>query len=178
MASSIHPPSSSDATRAWRVFYTRARAEKKCEERLEQRAIEVLLPKRVVKRRWSDRNKLIVQPLFRNYIFANVNEKERLSTLRVNGIVRCVTFEGQPAILHPEEADRLQMLAKAPERVRAAEMRPDIGTTVTLTDGPLKGLTGDVTQHRGHYSLYVRITSIQQGVHVEIPAEWVTEVSS
>ena len=53
----------------WRVFYTRARAEKKCEERLQDRRIEVLVPKKKEVRQWSDRKKEVTVPLFRNYLF-------------------------------------------------------------------------------------------------------------
>ena len=46
-----------DPTHIWRVFYTRARAEKKCEQRLEDRRIDVLVPKKKEIRQWSDRKK-------------------------------------------------------------------------------------------------------------------------
>ena len=174
----IDVPSTAEASRAWRVFYTRARSEKKCEERLEKRSVEVLVPKRVVQRRWTDRTKKIIEPLFRNYVFANVNEKERLQVLRVPGIVRSVTFEGKPARLRADEVENLRLLTEAQENLAVVDLRPQIGSTVTLTDGPLKGLTGEVLEHRGRTSLLVRIDSIQQAIRVEIAAGWVTEVSS
>ena len=68
--------------RKWRVFYTQARAEKKCEQRLVQRRVEVYLPTHKVVRQWKDRKKKVVEPLFRNYIFVRVDEQERLHVLR------------------------------------------------------------------------------------------------
>jgi len=178
MADRTHPPGPAVAARAWRVFYTRARSEKKCEERLQERSVEVLVPKRIVQSRWSDRTKRIEEPLFRNYVFANVNEKERLQVLRVPGIVRSVTFEGTPARLRADEVENLRLLMKAQERLSVVDLRPQVGSTVTLTDGPLQGLTGEVMEHRGRTSLLVRIDSIQQAIRVEIAAGWVTEVST
>ena len=81
----------------WRVFYTQARAEKKCEQRLGQRGVEVYLPTHKVVRQWKDRKKKVVEPLFRNYIFVRVDEQERLHVLQTPGIVRCVSFGGTPA---------------------------------------------------------------------------------
>lgn len=178
MADRSHPPGPAVAARDWRVFYTRARSEKKCEERLQERSVDVLVPKRIVQSRWSDRTKRIEEPLFRNYVFAHVNEKERLQVLRVPGIVRSVTFEGKPARLRTPEVENLRLLMKAQERLSVVDLRPQVGSTVTLTDGPLKGLTGEVLEHRGRTSLLVRIDSIQQAIRVEIAAGWVTEVSS
>jgi transcription antitermination factor NusG len=49
-----------------------------------------------------------------------------------------------------------------------------VGETVTITDGPLQGLTGEVQEHRGKTYLLVRVDAIRQAVKVEVPADWVT----
>jgi transcription antitermination factor NusG len=161
--------------RIWRVFYTRARAEKKCEERLEDRQINVLVPKKQEIRQWSDRKKEVTVPLFRNYLFARVDEKDRLRVLRTKGIVRCVHFNGEPARLREETAEQLKQTQEAPERLSVADLRPPVGETVTITDGPegLRGLTGTVQEHRGQMYLLVRVEAIQQAVKVEVPTDWV-----
>ena len=163
----------SDSDGVWRVFYTRARAEKKCEERLTDRRIDVLVPKKQEIRQWSDRKKEVTVPLFRNYLFARVDEKTRLRVLRTNGIVRCVHFDGEPARLRDETVEYLQTAQKAPQRLSVADLRPPVGETVTITSGPLKGLTGEVQQHRGQMHLLVRVTAIRQAMRVEVPADWV-----
>jgi len=165
----------SDAAAVWRVFYTRARAEKKCETRLEQRSVEVFLPKRAVVRQWADRTKKVIEPLFRNYIFARVDEAERMRVLRTNGIVRCVTFRGEPARLRDEEVDQLRLTQGAPDRLSVMDLRPPVGTEVTVTGGPLQGLSGEVTEHRGQVHVLVRVESIRQAVKVEVPADWVEQ---
>lgn len=163
----------------WRVFYTRARAEKKCEERLEDRQVEVLVPKKTEIRQWSDRKKEVTVPLFRNYLFAQVDEKDRLHVLRTKGTVRCVHFGGEPARLREETVEQLKRTQNAPDRLSAADLRPQVGETVTITDGPegLLGLTGEVKEHRGQTYLLVRVEAIRQAVKVEIPADWVQSES-
>lgn len=164
--------------RVWRVFYTRARAEKKCEERLEDRHIDVLVPKKQEIRQWSDRKKEVTVPLFRNYLFARVDETDRLHVLRTKGIVRCVHFGGEPAKLRDETAEQLMQTQETPDRLSVADLRPPVGETVTVTDGPLQGLSGEVQEHRGRMYLLIRVEAIQQAVKVEIPADWVQAEST
>jgi len=165
-------------TRVWRVFYTRARAEKKCEQRLHDRQIDVLLPKKKEVRQWSDRKKKVVEPLFRNYLFANVDEKDRVRVLRTNGVVRCVHFHGEPARLRDETVERLKTMQAAPERLSTVDLRPLVGETVTVTDGPerLRGLTGKVLQHRKQTYVLVRVKAVRQAVKMEVQADWVEVV--
>lgn len=171
--------SSSSPNRIWRVFYTRARAEKKCEDRLEDRGIEVLVPKKKEVRQWSDRTKEVTKPLFRNYLFAEVDEKGRLRVLRTPGVVRCVHFGGEPARLREETVERLQKIQSEPERLSAADLRPQVGETVVLTGGPdsLQGLTGEVLEHRGQTFVLVRVEAVRQAVKVQVDARWVEETS-
>ena len=158
---------------AWRVFYTRARAEKKCESYLDDRGLEVLLPKRTVLREWSDRTKKVIEPLFRNYIFARVDESARLRVLQAPGIVRCVTFRGEPAVLRPEDVEQLKRMQQAPERLSLADLRPPVGEVVTVVKGPLKGLKGEVQEHRKKTYVLVRVEAIRQAVKVQVPGHWV-----
>lgn len=164
--------------RYWRVFYTRARAEKKCEERLDDRRIEVLVPKRKEVRQWSDRKKEVTEPLFRNYLFARVDEKDRLRVLRTPGIVRCVHFHGEPARLRDETAEELKKVQSSPGRLSTVDLRPAVGKTVTITKGPeeLRGLTGEVLQHRGQTAVLIRVEAVRQAVKVEVEGHWVQEV--
>jgi transcription antitermination factor NusG len=162
----------------WRVFYTRARAEKKTEKRLKQQGIDVLVPKKTELRQWSDRKKEVTVPLFRNYLFARVDEHDRLRTLKTNGIVRCVHFHGEPAQLREETVEQLKTTQEAPDRLSVADLRPPVGETVTITEGPMQGLTGEVQQHRGQAYLLVRVEAIQQGVKVEVPSDWVTSAET
>jgi len=160
--------------RKWRVFYTQSRAEKQCEERLVQRHIDVFLPKYEVVRQWKDRKKKVVEPLFRNYIFAHVDEQERLTVLKTAGIVRCVSFGGAPAEVEAGEVEQLKIAQQDPARLRLVDAPlPTLGETVTISEGPLRGLHGEVAEHRGQYHVILRVTAIRQAVRVHVPAAWV-----
>lgn len=154
----------------WRAFYTCPRAEKKCEHRLRENDIHVFLPVQTVVRQWKDRKKKIREPLFNNYIFARVHERDRSRVLQTRGIVRCVAFGGVPATITQEEIDQIRLLQKHPWGVEQMAAPPRVvGTTVRIEEGSLKGLTGEVIELRGESRLIVRITSLNMAIRVEVP---------
>lgn len=157
------------------MFYTWPRAEKKSEQRLEEHGIEVFLPKRVARRQWKDRKKKVVEPLFRNYIFAQVDERERLRVLQTQGIVRCVAFGGRVAEVSVEEIEQLRIAQKNPERLAVLDRwLPEIGERVSVAEGPLQGLKGEVIEHRGQTHVVVRVHAIRQLVKVNVPAAFLS----
>lgn len=162
----------------WRVFYTFPRAEKKCERRLIDQNIDAYLPKHTVVRQWSDRKKKVVEPLFRNYIFARVDERQRLKVLQTDGIVRCVAFQGKPAIVQEEVIEQLRLALEKGDGFAVVDYvpRPKIGTQVVVTEGPMRGLRGEVQEHRGQTHVLVAIPAIKQALKVNVPAAWVQKV--
>lgn len=154
----------------WRVFYTKARSEMKCETRLEEKGLDVFLPKMEEVHQWSDRKKKVTVPLFRSYIFANVDERDRLSVLQTDGITRCLTFGGRLVAMREQEIEQLKILQQSRDMLSIARYgrRPGIGEEVVITDGPLEGLTGIVEDHRGQLDVVVSIDTIRQAVRVRV----------
>lgn len=159
----------------WRVFYTSPRAEKKCEGRLTNKHIEVFLPTCTAIRQWSDRKKKVVEPLFKNYIFAKVDERDRLRVLQTDGIVRCVAFDGKPAVVGEDEIESIRKALRFEGEFAVVDFvpRPDVGTRVIVTEGPMRGLHGEVREYRGQTHLLVSISAIRQALRINIPAQWV-----
>ena len=160
--------------RLWRVFYTFPRSEIKCEERLLNKQIEVFLPKYVDVRQWKDRKKKVTTPLFRSYIFAHVDEIERIQVLQTHGITRCVSFGQELAEVQASEIEQLKIAQNDPKRVMLAQSwLPPIGERVIVTEGPTKGLRGEVIEHRGQTYVIIRIEAIKQMLKVNVPSAWV-----
>lgn len=159
----------------WRVFYTFPRAEKKCEDRLHDRRIDVFLPKYTAIRQWSDRKKKVVEPLFRNYIFARVDERDRLRVLQTDGIVRCVTFNGKPAVVSEDEIQSIRCAISGDGEFEVVDYvpRPKPGSKVVVVEGPMRGLRGEVEEHRGQTHLLVSVAAIRQALRINVPAQWV-----
>lgn len=160
----------SASTFYWRAFYTCSRAEKICEQRLVEKDIEVFLPVQTVVRQWKDRKKKIQEPLFRNYIFARVDERERIQVLRTPGIVRCITFGGVLAEITQEEIDQIKLLQYEPGWIKSIETTHKlIGNQITIESGSMRGLKGEVIELRGGTRILVRIISLNMAIKVEVP---------
>ena len=163
----------------WRAFYTRPNAERVAEARLRDAGIDVLVPVRRTERFWSDRVKTLDEPLFRGYLFARVEERGRLRVLQEERVVRCVRIGETFVEVREDEMTALQKMAAIPERLEAVvESRYPVGQAVTITNGPMMGVSGEVVQHRGGPHLVVRITSIGQGVRVHLRADWLSAAPS
>lgn len=159
--------------RYWRVFSVRARAEKRVAERLAAAGIETFLPLRVALRQWSDRKKRVEVPLFPGYVFAHVDERERLAALTDEAVARAVSFGGTPAVVSDREMDLVRALAAMPERVEAVTREAfPVGAEVILTNGPLQGARGHVTGHPREAYLLVEVPSVRQSIRVHVPANW------
>ena len=159
---------------SWRVFYTRSRAEKKSHLRLLDAGIRSFLPLYVSYNTWTDRKKRVEYPLFRNYLFACVNESDRIRVLQTQGISHAVKFGAAIASISEKEMINMALTQADPERILAwAYSAPQIGDPVTIIDGPMRGLAGEVINHRGALYLVVRIDTIKQAIRVQIPADWV-----
>jgi transcription antitermination factor NusG len=139
--------SSNSAERSWRAFYTRPRHELKAAARLEEQGIEIYCPTYRTKVKWSDRWKRVTKPLFTSYIFANVDEKERIFVLEDPSISRCVFYLGKPAEIRDEEIQAIKQLLDQAEEIELKHFEP--GAKVQITEGPLAGRTGIIVHGDG-----------------------------
>ena len=58
----------------WYVLYTKHRNEKKVAQRLSEAGYTVYCPLQKVRRQWSDRTKVVEEPLFKSYLFIQIEE--------------------------------------------------------------------------------------------------------
>jgi len=76
----------------WHVLYTKPRNEKKVAERLSSAGYTVYCPLQKVRRQWSDRVKVVEEPLFKGYLFVKIEEKKETRFLPFPA--RCATCFG------------------------------------------------------------------------------------
>ncbi len=96
----------------WFVLYTAARAEKKVRDRISDLGYNVYLPIHKVKRRWSDRVKVVEQPLFTSYVFVNCPEHKLRDLLLIYGVSKIVFYLGKPAIVRDNEIEAIEGFLK------------------------------------------------------------------
>ena len=95
---------------SWHVIYTKPRAEKKVEERLNNFGIEAYCPVKQQVKQWSDRKKKILVPVLPSMVLVNIDEKERNKVFDIPGVIRYMFWLGKHAIVKEEEVDSLKIL--------------------------------------------------------------------
>ncbi|MGC4014777.1 MAG: transcription termination/antitermination NusG family protein, partial [Luteolibacter sp.] len=71
---------------------------------------EEFLPIYQVRRRWSDRVKVVDVPLFDGYVFCRFHDSRMLPVLSAPGVVHVVSFDGTPAPIPEMEIEALRQL--------------------------------------------------------------------
>lgn len=159
----------SKSQRFWYALYTRPQFERKVQSELLDLSVETFLPLRKAVKIWSDRRKVVMEPLFPSYIFVYTNLKERLAALKPRGVVRIVGFSGAPTPIPAQQIDRVRRLidcgyTPAPHPYVAK------GDLVDIISGPLMGMRGYVVERRGMQHFVVSVDSICQSVSIVIDA--------
>lgn len=155
-----------NSMKVWRAFYTRPRHELKVAARLEEQGYEIYCPTAKVKVRWSDRWKKVTKVLFTSYIFAHVDEKERIGVLEDESVSRCVLWCGKPAEIRDEEIQAIRLLLEGATDVELHKLEP--GTKVRITDGPLKGTPGELITYTNANMAILRIEALGTEIHATL----------
>lgn len=163
----------------WLVVWTEARAEKKVAERFGAAGHDVWLPTYTSRRRWSDRWKEVVLPLFSGYCFTRPTGDDWRALLRTPGVLTLVKEGGVPARLDDGYVTSLRQMIEAPhlEPEPVLEMEPlTVGDEVIVQEGPLEGFRGVIREIRSGRKLIVWIPTIGRGVAFTIGAATVRAV--
>lgn len=147
----------------WYALYTRPRHEFKAAGQLEESSIEYYLPVTVQIKQWSDRKKKITEPLIRGYIFVHADEKERLSALQKDSIVRCVAFDNKIAVIPDWQIESLKAMIKESSNVEVSD-RIAAGTKVQVVSGPLQGVVGVVNDTSNGRTISITIELLNRSV--------------
>ena len=118
---------------------------------------------------WSDRRKIVDEPLFTSYIFVHITEKEHLSVLRTPGVVRFVMFEGKKVPVRDIQIEAIRKYCETGEELFLDEHDFVVGKTVKVIRGELKGLEGRLVEILGKQRVKVEIDAIRHSIFVRIP---------
>lgn len=159
----------------WYAAYTKPRNEKKVYERLLSAGIETYLPLQRKLKQWSDRKKMVEEPLFRSYIFVRITQKEYYNVLNTFGIVRYITFEGKAVPIPDKQIDQIKQLLEQDVEIEAVEEVITPGTIVEVRFGSLMGLNGELVEHQGKKKVVVKINHISHSLLVTLPSQYIVK---
>jgi transcription antitermination factor NusG len=128
----------------WYAAYTKPRWEKKVSALLDKKGLEYYCPLNKVRRRWSDRYKVIEEPLFKSYVFVKVTEDEKTRVRLTDGVVNFVYWLGKPAEIKESEIQIIKRFLSEYEEVQAAPLSLSAGEKVRVKTGVLMDTEGEV----------------------------------
>ena len=143
----------------WFAVYTRPRWEKKVHKLLEEKGIESYCPLNKVHRKWSDRIKIVDEPLFKSYVFVKVNEEDKTAVRMTQGVVNFIYWLGKPAIIKEKEIETIKKFLNDHHDVEVRPIDIKAGKKVMVQSGILMGKEGTVKKVM-HKKVEVVIESI------------------
>ncbi len=153
----------------WYAVYVRSRHEKKVHQLFQEQGLTSFLPLLETWKQWSDRKKKVSDPLFRGYVFVNIDLfKDRIKVLDTEGVVKFIGIGRNPSVIGEKDIEWLKKLVREPEAINGTVSSLPAGQKVRVLAGPFKDLEGVVVKQARETRLVVFFDSIMQGVEVSI----------
>ncbi len=134
----------------WYVVYTRPRWEKKIAKILDDKGIENYCPLNKVRRQWKDRKKIVLEPLFKGYLFVRMEESKKWDIKLIDGIINYVYWLGKPAKVKESEINTIKKFLNEFENVDVVELDLKENARVIVTKGVLMNYKGIVVEVIGN----------------------------
>jgi transcription antitermination factor NusG len=133
----------------WYVVYTRPRWEKKVAATLAQKGIENYCPLNKILRQWSDRKKVVLEPLFKGYVFVKVHDRMKWDIKKIDGILNYVYWLGKPAKVKEEEITTIRRFLAEFEEVEVSTRNLEANTRIIIKQGVLMNYKGIILEVSG-----------------------------
>jgi len=156
----------------WFALYTKPRWEKKINTALLKKGIESWCPLQIIEKQWSDRKKIIEEPLFRSYVFVKISAEEKNNVLNTDGVLNFVYYLSKPAVIKDEEVNNIRMyLADKDARISIISDEGFMqGEKIKINFGVFMDKEGTVLKG-SKKKVFVQLQSLGQVMVVEFPAE-------
>lgn len=161
----------------WYALYTKPRWEKKIDANLIRKNIESWCPLQKIERQWSDRKKIVEEPLFKSYIFVRIDLSQKVKVLQTDGILNFVHYLGKPAIIKDEEISLIkQYLLEKDVRISLISKEGYAESTrIKVNHGVFMGKEGTVLRNMKK-KIFVKLESLGQVMVVEFPVEYLSHL--
>ncbi|SDD73137.1 UpxY family transcription antiterminator [Pedobacter soli] len=165
-----------DQNYRWYPVYTRSRAEKKAYEELNRKGILAYLPLRKAVKQWSDRKKIVEEPLIKSYLFVYISGKEYAEVLMTNGIARFIYFSGQIATIPEQQITDLKLLLATDADLEVLEYDIKPGERVLIKAGPFKGIMAELVSVQNKQRIILRLQNIGYAIEINTSVAFIEPV--
>jgi len=134
----------------WYVVYTRPRWEKKVAGLLTERGIAHYCPLNKVQKQWSDRKKVVLEPLFKGYVFVQLPEDKKWDIKQIDGVLNYVYWLGKPAVVKDGDIENIRKFLNEFENIEVIHANLSVNDTVLVKNGLLMNYKGIVLEVLGN----------------------------
>lgn len=150
----------------WFVLYTKSRNEKITAQRLNEAGIEAYCPVLKKEKQWSDRKKIVLEPLFRSYVFVNIEEKHMHQVFKSPGVVRYLYWLKRPAVVKDKEIESIKNMLNDFDHSQIKMQDFNLNESVVFESGPFIHAKGKVIASSGKkYEIF--LTDLQMKIYVD-----------
>ena len=151
----------------WHVVHVKPRAEKKLRSLLGVLHIWNYLPSRVRICKVQRRTKRIEEPIFPGYLLVRLRKGERTSVLKTNLVVSLIYIDRPRPLIH--QLRDVMKAVKSEREVRVVSSPElSVGDCVRITQGPLRGVVGFVSDNTKKSELVIRVEAFGGAVSVKL----------
>jgi transcription antitermination factor NusG len=160
----------------WYVLYTKPRWEKKVAEQLSKKQVENYCPLNRVVRNWSDRKKIVHEPLFKSYVFVRIPEIKQSEIRLTLGVINFVYWLRKPAIVKDSEIEIIRRFMNDHDNVQLERLEVGINDQVKINAGPLMHREGNVIELR-QKTVRVKLSSLGFALIAEIDKAHIEKIN-
>jgi transcriptional antiterminator RfaH len=155
-----------DQNYRWYPVYTHSRAEKKANRELNRKGIQTYLPLKKAVKQWSDRKKIIEEPLIKSYLFAYISAKEYAEVLMTNGIARFIYFANGVASIPDQQIHDLKLLLATDADLELIDYDIKPGESVLIKAGPFKGMRAELVSVHNKQRIILRLQDMGYSINI------------
>lgn len=155
-----------DNTYNWYPVCTKSRFEKKAYDELLRKNIVAYLPLKKTLKQWSDRKKIVEEPLIKSYLFVYISTKEYGEVLITNGIARFIYFAGKVASMPQRQIEDLKLLLANDSDLEVFEFDIQPGEKVLIKAGPFKGMIAEAVSLYNKQRIILRLENMGLSINI------------
>lgn len=159
----------------WYAAYVKHHHEKKAAGLLDGKGMEVFLPTQKTVRKWKDRRKTLVVPLFPGYLFVRCNLEKKIAIVNTPGVFFLVESNGRPCPIPTNEIETLRRVVECGTPAHSHAFI-SAGDRVRICSGPLAGVSGLLTRFKNQYRIVLAVELLRKAVSIEVEIDNVEPV--
>jgi len=160
----------------WYPVYTNSRAEKKAYDELIRKGITAYLPLKKTVKQWSDRKKVVEEPLIKSYLFVYISAKEHAEVLMTNGISRFLYFSGKVASMPDQQIENLKLLLATERDLQVFDYDIKTGQKVIIKAGPFKDMIAEMVSAQNKQRIILRLDNVGYAIEINTSMAFVEPI--